>query len=306
MRRSALVAVITLGLLAAACGGGEQDVSGRARGIVALTTTTRPPFEDTDLQFSEEFWHSGFRVELNRAEVWTSTTRFTNRTSYWLTLWGNFENLGDEVASFEPEMAIEESGVAYVNRAGDPPRLLPGTSALGELTFLIPEDLNMETAEFVVGSEVESRARIQLDGSGPSTRLEPIEVAAAGQTATELIDLAVTGGLLSHDVPQWHQQLAAEQRALTLGLGVTSRASSDGQITAEDFSLVLPDGSVVAPAVADLVTVRGAADGPATSNLTVTFIVEADLAGDYVLRLALPEAFVAEAGDSEAMLEFSL
>jgi hypothetical protein len=306
MRRAGLVAVIVGSLIAAACGGGS-DPSSRPRAVVTTSTTTATPFDETDLRFSQDFWHSGFHVELTRAEVWTSQTLMTNRISYWLTLWGDFENLGDEAAEFDPAMAIEESGVAYVNRSADPPpAVLPESTALGKITFLIAEDLDLESAELVVGAPSESQARVPLGSAGTATRLEPADLAVGSRTATDLVDIELTEGSLRYDVPVWHQQLEAGEAALTLHFAVTSRAPGEGRIGPDDLALVLPDGSILTPAVADVGAVAGDPAGITTPGLSVTFVLDETVTGDFALRLALDEPWVGEDASAEALVDFSL
>ena len=116
-----------------------------------ITTTHPPPLDGTVLPVSQEFWHSGFRVELTEAEVFTSTTFLGSQTSHWLKLWGNFENQGSVPAAFDPAMAIEASGDRYSTMQGNAPQARPGDSALGYITFLIEEDLDLYSADHQLG-----------------------------------------------------------------------------------------------------------------------------------------------------------
>lgn len=307
MRRVATLAVIWLSLVAAACGGGDADVSTRPRDTTPITTTLPPPFDETELEFSYELWHSGFHVELTRAEVWTSTTFLTNRTQYWLTLWGDFENQGDEAAFFDPEMAIVADGLSHTHQRDDPPGILPESQALGKLTFLIPEDLDLQSAEFVVGSADESQVRIPLGSqAAAAVRLEPIDVEVGGQITTELIDLDFTGATLRYDLPDLHRQMEKGKMALTVYFDVTSRSPNEGSIKPDDVALILPDGSVLAPSAAELGSLPGGDEGVTTADRSVSFVVDEMPSGDFTLRLMLDAPFIGEDGVAEATFDFGL
>ncbi len=306
MRRAFAIATVTMSLIASACGGGDATAPSRPANTGPITTTLPPPLEGTVLPVSQEFWHSGFHVRIEAAEVWTTTTLLTNRISHWLTLRGDFANQGAEIATFEPEMAIVAGGVSYNKRGGDPPRLLPATSALGELTFLIPDDLDLQAAHLVIGAPDESQARIPLGSDGTAIRLQPTELAISGAVAMELVDFTFTGGSLRYDIPDLHRQLDSGKAALTLHFDVTSRHTRDTRISMDDVALVLPDGSVVAPAVAELGPLPGGDDGVNTADRSVSFVVDEMLTGDLTLQVQLDPRLVVDDGATEAIFTFTL
>ncbi len=305
MRRAIALAAAVVGLVATACGPTATEAPSR-RANDPITTTHPPPLDGTVLQFAQEFWHSGFHVELDGAEVFTTETMLTHRISHWLTLRGNFENLGEDIATFDPEMAIEALGISYVKRRGRPPQILPESSARGELTFLIPEDLDLDASDLVIGAAGESRARIPLGSGGPAVRLEPTDVAISGQVALELIDFTFTGASLRYDLPDRHSQLESGKRALTLHFDVTSRNPRDTRISADDIVLIVPDGSTVAPAAAELGAVPGGDEGVTTADRLVSFVVDEIPSGDFTLQVNLDASFASEDGAAEATFEFSL
>jgi hypothetical protein len=301
--------MIAMSLVAAACGSGDTQERVRPNSAGPITTTNPPPpppLDGTVLQVADEFWHSGFRVELTKAEAFRSRSIYGSRISYWLRVWGDFENQGGDVASFNPEMAIVASGDSFAYRRGQPPRILPESSALGHLTFLIPEDLDLESAELVIGAVGENRARIPLGSLGAAVRLEPTDVVISGQLATELIDFDFTGASLRYDLPDLHRQLELGKRALTLYFDVTSRIAGDVQISPDDIALVLPDGSIIVPAAAELGSLPGDDDGVTTANRSVSFVVDEIPTGDFTLRLALDALFVSEDDITEATFDFGL
>jgi hypothetical protein len=303
--------MIAMSLVVAACGAGDTavgDTEDRVRPSTAdpTTTTSLPPLDGMVLPLADEFWHSGFHVELTKAEIFRSRSIYASRISYWLRVWGDFENQGDDVAAFEPEMTITASDGSFNYRRGRPPQVLPASSALGYLTFLIPEDLDVESAELVVGAVVESQARIPLGSPGNAVRLEPTDVEVSGRLATELIDFDFTGASLRHDLPNLHRQLELGKRALTLHFDVTSRIRGDVRISPDDIALILPDGSLVAPAAGELGSLPGDDDGITTVDRYVSFVVDETPTGDFTLRLTLDALVVEEDGDAEATFDFSL
>ncbi len=311
MRRAVTMAMIAMSLFATACGPGDTAAGDVADpvGLSAAdptTTTSRPPLDGRVLQVADEFWHSGFHVEVNKAEIFKSRSIYASRISYWIRVWGNFENQGGVAAAFDPEMAIVASDDSFTHRRGRPPAVLPASSALGYLTFLISEDLDVESAELVIGGVTESQVRIPLGSPGTAIRLEPADVAVSGQLATELIDFDFTGASLRHDIPHLHRQLESGKRALTLNFDVTSRVRGDVQIAPDDIALILPDGSIIEPVAAELGPLPGDDDGITTLDRFVSFVVDEKPTGRFTLRLALDGFFVAEDGTTEATFVFSL
>lgn len=306
MRRTITTAMIAMSLIAVACGAGDTREPVRPSTTTSTTTTSPPPLDGRVLEITDEFWHSGFRVELTEAEAFKSRSIYASRVSHWLRVWGNFENQGDDVATFEPEMAIVASGKTYGHRRGRPPRVLPNESALGYLTFLVPEDLDLESAEFVVGAADESRARIPLGSLGTAVLLEPADVVISGRLETEHMDFDFTGGSLRYDLPDAHLQLDSGTRALTIHFDVTSRIAGDVQMTADDIALVLPTGSIIEPVAAELGALPGDDEGVTTANRSVTFVVDEQPSGEFTLRLTRDDWFVSEDGATEATFEFGL
>jgi len=311
MRRAVTKVMIAMTLVAAACGAGDTeagDTDDRVRpsAIDRTTTTSPPPLDGMVLPLADEFWHSGFHVELTKAEIFESRSIYASRISYWLRVWGNFENQGGDVAYFEPEMAIVASGGSFAYRRGGPPQVLPASSSLGYLTFLVPEDLDVESAELVIGAVAESQVRIPLGSPGTAVRLEPTDVAVGGQLATELIDLDFTGASLRHDLPSLHTQLESGKRALTLHFDVTSRIRGEVRMSPGDIALILPDGSVIEPVASELGSLPGDDDGITTVDRFVSFVVDETPTGDFTLRLTLDALVDAEDGITEATFDFSL
>lgn len=306
MRRSIAIVAAAVAFIAGSCGSGDADRRVPRSDGGPITTTLAPVTDGASDGLAEQFWHSGFHVELTSTELWSSQTRFTNRTSYWLTLHGNFENLGDDVAAFDPEMSIETPAVTYWNRSGDPPRVLGGDAAAGELTFLVHGDIDLATADLVVGSADVNRARIPLSAGRDALRLSPTERPLGGGVSLELIDLNFSSVALRYDIPPVNRQLESGKQALSLYFDVVSRRDGSGKLSIDDFELTLPDGSVIVPDGADIGSLAGDPEGTVTSDRSIRFIVDEAPTGDFVLRFAPGDAFASDSGIAEAAYEFSL
>ena len=304
MRR--LLAAITIAATAFAACGGSDAARQRTPSGGPITTTGPPPLDGTDFVIDQHFWHDGFRVDLESAEVWTSQTRFTNRLSYWLTLRGQFENLGANPAIFEPDMAILFDGQVLSTRQGQSPQAGASSKAPGELTFLVTDEFEYQRAELLVGESGENRARVPLGAEGEPTRLEPSEPSISGGAEMNLLEFALTNAVLRYDDPLTHRTLDEGTMALTLSFDVVSRKLGDWKLFAEDFSLDMPDGSSIAADGAELGSLSGSEEGLTTEDRFVRFIVDAEFAGEYLLRITPGEWFVVEDGPTEAEIVFSL
>ena len=301
LRVVACIAFLALSL-AAACGGNAAPPQVPVPRETLPTTSTTPPIDGAVRAVGHEFWHSGFHVALIEAEVWTSKTLMTNRVSHWLRISGTFDNQGDELAAFEPEMAIVADGESYSITQGDPPWIRPGEPALGTITFLIPEDLDLETAEFVVGSPDEAQARIPLGVQGALVTLRPTVVELDAVAATPMATFHLASATLRHDVPFEHRQAESGSRFLTITVDVANRTESWG-FDPDDVTLLLADGTEVAATSTESVTVPAGTEDAATTSLDVSFMI-GEATDQFDLRIRLDPALVEE--DDDAVLTFSI
>ncbi len=305
MRR--LVAAITIAAMAlTACGGTEATRRPRTANGGPITTTAPPPLDGTNFVLDQHFWHGGFRVELESADVWTSQTRFTNRVSYWLTLRGRFENLGVDPAVFDPEMAVLFDGLVLSTRQGQAPQAGAGSAAPGELTFLVSDDFEYQRAELLVGAPGENRARVPLGPEGEAVRLEPSEPSISGAAVMNLLEVNLTSAELRYDDPLTHSTIEEDKMALTLNFDVLSRKEGNWQLFADNFALLLPDGTSATPDRVELGSFPGSEEGLTTEDRYVRFTIDATTSGEFVLRIMPGEWFVIEDGVAEAEIEFSI
>ncbi|NND02464.1 MAG: hypothetical protein HKN91_06735 [Acidimicrobiia bacterium] len=304
-RRLAAIAFAAAAL--AACGGADAAHTPRITTPGPITTTAPPPLDGTRFDIAQHFWHDGFRVDLEAAEVWTSQTRFTNRLSYWLTLRGQFQNLGPDPAIFQPEMTVLFDGTELNTRQGDAPQVGAKASEPGELTFLVTEDFDFQQAELVVGASDENRARVPLGPAGAAVRLEPTQVSLDATGAIGSLEVFVTSAELRYDDPVGHTTANNGEMILQLSFDVFSRRDGVGRLSAEDFELVLADGSSIQPFDAVLESLAGSAEGITNEDFQVRFVIDEPAANaDYALRITPDPSFVTDEGPTDVAISFTL
>jgi hypothetical protein len=127
-----------------------------------------------------------------------------------------------------------------------------------------------------------------------------------GTASLDLIDLTFTGAELRYDLPVTFEEVDEGDIALTLTFDATSRKNGNWNIFAQEFALTKPNGNSVPVDGSDLGSLPGSADGIATEDLYLRFLVDADeTAGDYSLHFK-PGSYWIESGPEEVTFEFTL
>jgi hypothetical protein len=295
MIRLLIVALLALGLaLAAACGGGDDDDSGDDGGEPTGAETTAPPDETTpgggpgdEVTFTvdKEFWHSGFHVTVNEGVSFSVEETLSQDVTYLVEIGASFENLGPDQTFFSAPIALVADGNSFASSFNsDLPNVPSGLSSDGLVSFVVDEGFDYNSAQLVIGAADENQAQVPLGSSGELIGLAPSEPPITGAITLELVDLTVTSAELRVDRPSSYTEIESGKLALTLNFDATSRKSGNWQLFANNFALVLPDGSGVAADGADLASLPGADAGTTTSDLYVRFLVDDPPAGEYTLR----------------------
>lgn len=318
--------LVALGL-ATGCGGDDgtaapstpADTATAAPSSVATTaseavasaspTAAVDPLDGLAFDVDGTFWHSGFVVALDSGSVAAVRDDLDEVTGHVLTLSGTFENLGDDPARFSPELAVVQGTSTYApDRSVQAEDVPSGLVAEGQLAFEVDEDFDPDLATLVVGGADEARAEVPLgSGAGELVALEPEPVDVTGTLSVALLDMEVVGGELRWDVPRDHDQVEPGTRALTLEMTATSRKRGNWGTFADSFSLTTPDGTSVPADGAVLDSLPGNEAGLTTEGQSVRFVVDEDAAGDYTLRMLLPDFWLGEdETEAEATLDFTL
>lgn len=306
----------SVALVAAACGGGDStDTTGP--GNAAVTTapsgtsggTATPPDEFKTQTFTVDHtvWHSGFKIDVLGGELSRDENALSGRVTYSLTLNMSYENLGPFDTFFDAQMAVAADGDSFVydNFGGD--NVASGLASKAEVTFRVEAEFDPSGAQLIIGSGDQARATVPLGpGGGELVTLEPTDVAVAGSLSMELIDLEFTGGDLRYDVPADYRQVEEGELALTLSFDATSRNNGNWSIFADNFALVLSDGTAIGADGADLENLAGSDSGTVTSDMAIRFLVDDPASGEYSLRFTPGNWFVGEDGVTEATLDFTL
>jgi len=160
-------------------------------------------------------------------------------------------NGGSEEATLDGPVILS-SGGAGVEPSRDSviPAVPAGADAAATLTFVVDGAFDPAAAEIRVGRPTENQAVVPFaPGAGEAVTLAPVtaELAVEGQAGHLLVQL--TGYELRADLPDWHRELPRGVLALTLVYGATFRGDFAGGLafTADNVSLLLPDGTAVEP-----------------------------------------------------------
>jgi hypothetical protein len=118
------------------------------------------------------------------------------------------------------------------------------------LTYDLQGVASVDDAAILIGEAPLHVARIPLTSAGGTARLfEPVELELSGAGAVGDLRLALRGGLLRWDLPDWSEELPDSVQALTLTYDATYLGDFAGgfAFTADNIQLRLPDGTRIAP-----------------------------------------------------------
>lgn len=306
--------VVAIGLVLAACGGDDpvqiDDTSPTTAptgdaddGDIDLT----PTLDEQPFAVNQEVWHSGFRIEFGEGLSY-GEERLSGDPLHYVSVEALFENLGEDEQSFRKQINLVSNGVAAI-QSGDItsfPIVPGGLSSTGSVVYIVEPGFDLDNAELVVGREGEQRASVPLGSGGELVALAPAEVDLTGELSMELIDIAFTSADLRYDIPINYEQAPEGKIALTINFDVTSRRDGNWNMFADDFALIVPDGTAIAADGSLLNALPGSAAGTTTPDNYVRFLLDNPPAGDYTLRFTPSDPFIGEDGVTEATFDFTL
>jgi hypothetical protein len=305
--RTALVLFLSTSL-AAGCGVLTGDGGSTNEGSAGEPREAAPPPEEQVVPVGQTFWHSGFQVEIIDATVSTVEDAFGEQLST-LTLGARFTNLGEIEAYFGSEVAVVAGGASYpVGFESEVPNVPSGLTTEGTLSFPIEQGFELATAYLAVGSAGENQAQVPLGPQGGElVDLAPREVPLTGELTMELVDFTFSSGELRADLLDSYLEVEQGSLALTMNFTLTSRNSGNWSLHGPDFALILPEGTAVAPDLANLGSFSGNESGVATEGLWLRFLIHDPPEGDYTLRFTAPSYWLGEDSNAtEGTFEFSL
>jgi hypothetical protein len=308
-----LVVLLACSLLIVACGGGESEPTsepvegpGAAQPTVETSSESEDTFEPQQFSVNQEFWHSGFRVELSDASYYSEENELRGTVRFFVAITASFENNGDSETWFDAAMAIVWDGNSAPHLlASDFPMVPSGLASKGELLFEVDENFDATSAQLLIGSRDQNRAQVPLGPAGGDLiALEPTEPPIDGSISLELIDLTFYSAELRADRPSSYTEIEEGKLALTLHFDATSRNQGNWNILPQDFALILPSGSGVAPDGTQLGSLPGSASGILTSGLAVRFLVDIPPSGEYTLRFTPGTWFIGSDEVGEGTFDF--
>lgn len=313
---SVLGVFLSMALLLVACGGDDDSAPAEDDGQ-ALTDATQtgdsddidltPTVEEQAFTVGQEIWHSGFRIEFGEGLSYQEE-RLSGDTLHYVSVDALFENLGEDEKIFGSEINLVSNGVAAIQSTGREsfPIVPGGLSSPGNVEYIVDPGFDFDNAELVVGREGEQQAKVPLGSSGELVVLAPAEVDLTGELSMELIDVAFTSADLRYDMPLSHGQAPEGKIALTINFDVTSRRDGNWNMFADNFALIVPDGTAVAADGSMLHALPGSAAGTTTPGHYVRFLLDDPPAGDYTLRFTPADPFIGEDGVTEATFDLTL
>jgi len=311
-RLLAMPAACALLILACSLGGGgsssDQVGDFTSQPDAATLIPSESEFEPQQFSIKQQFWHSGFHVQLEDGRYYNEKNDFTDKIRYFVSIAASFENLGDDDISYYATNSIVWGGnSAPTLLNSDFPRVPSGQASNGEFIFEVDEAFDPASAQIIVGSNEENQARVPLGPEGGDlVNLEPTEPPISGSISMELIDLTFSSAEMRADIPNSYRELDEGKLALTLHYDATSRAAGNWSILGQDFGLTLPNGKTIAPDGGPVESLQGSASGIDTTDLSVRFLVDDPPNGKYTLRFTPGNWFIGSDGMTEGAIDFEI
>lgn len=232
------------------------------------------------IDIGQTFWHSGFEVTL----VDATYTPARRGCSGEFVIAATFYNRGGGTASLDTRMLLTAAGKDYrlVGRLGEIPSVPGQRTGKGFLRFSVDDTFDATQATLLVGSAGEHSATVPLGGNSPDglRSLEPADIVLTDSATAGPLTFKMAGGYLRADEPSRHSTLATKHLNVVLFFSIT--ATSRENVGHDDFTLVLPDGTAVAPNQAPIELTSA---GTTIDDLSIAFTVDAPAEGTYKLAI---------------------
>jgi hypothetical protein len=234
---------------------------------------------------NESIFHSGFEVALGTAVLTPATESCAPGD---LAIDATFQNRGADAFQFGSQMLVTSGGNDYpTTSTADLPTVPGGRSGKGTLHFAVDDKFTLNNATLIVGSTSEHEALVPLGAKSPDdfVSLEPADAPPMGKFTAGTLQFDMNGGYIRADQPWDHTTLDNKHFNITLLFSATYPASNGlggDNISGDNFDLVLPDGTAVAPDDAPVELLDNA--GTTKDGLDMTFTVPGPIEGNFVLE----------------------
>lgn len=209
--------------------------------------TTAPSPEPTAIvtryALNAAVWYAGLKV------TFASATATLDSRGGSVEVDTQFENPGPFSAALAAPIELTAGGDAYeLERGTELPEVPSGGTTGVTLAFDVLGRSSVDDAVLRIGAPDNHQALIPLrPGTVQLITLEPVTVAATGTGVAGELTVALQGGVLRWDLPDWSAELPLTSEVLTLTYDVTYTGKFSGgfPFTGANIALQLPDGTIV-------------------------------------------------------------
>jgi hypothetical protein len=209
--------------------------------------TPEPTPVTTSYPMGTTVWYEGLVIKVN-----TATSTLDERggpVNVQLVLQNDNEDDSDLSARvlFDPDGEGPARPVA-MTRDSKIPTVPAHGSASTILTYELQGVASVDRAEVVIGEAPNHVALVPLTGAAGSTvALKPVNLTVSGTAHAGSLGLALRGGVIRWDLPDWSQELAGDLEVITLTYDVTYDSGFTGgfAFTGDNVQLRLPDGTIL-------------------------------------------------------------
>ena len=250
--------------------------------------TPEPTAVVSRYSLSTAVWYAGLKVTFASA---TATLDARGGSVEVDTL---FENPGAFSAALAAPIALAVGEDAYeLKRGTELPEVPAGGTTELTLTFDVLGRSSVDDAVLRIGAPDNHQALIPLlPGTVQPVTLEPVTVGATGTGVVGELTVALRGGVLRWDLPDWSAELPLTSEALTLTYDVTYTGKFSGgfPFTGANIALQLPDGTGVEPRKDGHSQTNEAVDPGATVLGVTRFEIPAGTRGAFALVIKNDQA----------------
>jgi hypothetical protein len=227
-----------LALLIAGCGDGQ---------VPSAAPTATPVPEPTPVSKTYELgtavWYEGLVVTVDRV------TSLLDARGGTVDVLVGIANPNPDAADLDGAITLVAGDVRVEPTRDSNVPQVPGNGSVATiLTFELQAVASVDDAILEIGGPPEHVGRVPITpAAGDPLTFEPQELALEGSAQASSLKIALAGGLLRWDLPDWGEELNAGLQVLTLTYNVTYAGDFAGGLafTGDNVALKLPDGTVV-------------------------------------------------------------
>jgi hypothetical protein len=207
------------------------------------TPTPEPTPVSTTYELGTAVWYEGLVVTVDRV------TSLLDARGGTVDVLVGIANPNPDVADLDGAITLVAGDVRVEpTRDSKVPEVPANGSVATVLTYELQAIASVDGAFIEIGGAPEHIGRVPITpAAGEAATFEPVELALKGSAQASSLKVALTGGLLRWDLPDWGEELNAKLQVLTLTYDATYSGDFAGGLafTGDNVALKLPDGTVV-------------------------------------------------------------